>query len=151
MMPTRPWLPCCVRWSCAASPQWVPVLHLAGGGCAAWSWWPGARALYGAGVSEKPFLAEGGDHLACGVCPARRLPREQFVVYDRPTRAAPFNPEDGYRYADDGQLPACVHPHKVGLLPDRQAPPPEPVVPKAQRSATPAKRPWWQVLRRRTG
>ncbi|CAM5326794.1 hypothetical protein GCM10010345_82020 [Streptomyces canarius] len=48
--------------------------------------------------------------------------------------AAPsaFNSEDGFRYTADG-TPACVHPHKVGLDPDRIAPPPKPVAVEARR------------------
>lgn len=79
---------------------------------------------YRAAVSE-PF-AQGEDHPACGICPAKRLPREAFVVYDRPSWECPFDPEDGLRYTAGG-TPACVHPHKVGLDPDRMAPPPKPV------------------------
>lgn len=75
----------------------------------------------------EPFVsADDTDHLACGICPSKRLPRSDFLVYDRPTREAPFNPSDGYRYTSDG-TPVCVHPHKVGLEPDRIAPPPEPL------------------------
>lgn len=62
------------------------------------------------------------DHPACGTCPGRRMSRPAFVVYDRPSRACPFDPADGYRYTADG-LPACVHPHKIGVAADRVAPP----------------------------
>ncbi|WP_372406088.1 hypothetical protein [Streptomyces luteireticuli] len=60
------------------------------------------------------FIADDVHHLACGVCPSRRLPLGEFDVNERPTRDCPFNPADGYRYTADG-VPVCVHPHKVGL------------------------------------
>ncbi|GGR81060.1 hypothetical protein GCM10010252_19480 [Streptomyces aureoverticillatus] len=53
-------------------------------------------------------------HRACGVCPSRRLPVGEFDVYERPSKEAPFNPADGYRYSPEG-VPVCVHPEKVGL------------------------------------
>ncbi|WP_330335817.1 hypothetical protein OHS33_39480 (plasmid) [Streptomyces sp. NBC_00536] len=87
-----------------------------------------------------PFVTN-PDHLSCGICPALRLPREAFVVFDRPSRECPFNPADGHRYTADG-TPACVHPHKVGLAPDRIAPPPEPVVIPAEPAR---RRRWWQA------
>ncbi|MCW7991289.1 hypothetical protein XF35_40340 [Streptomyces platensis subsp. clarensis] len=94
---------------------------------------------------SEPF-AQGDDHPACGICPSKRLPRDRFVVYDRPTREAPFNPADGYRYTADG-TPACVHPDKLGVEPDRTAPPPEPV--NLEPEATPAgKRRRWSFLGR---
>ncbi|GGV76811.1 hypothetical protein GCM10010512_00030 [Streptomyces thermoviolaceus subsp. thermoviolaceus] len=83
----------------------------------------------------------GEERPVCGICPSKRLPRDQFVVYDRPNREAPFNPADGYRYAPDG-VPACVHPHKIGLEPDRTAPPPEPL-PEPEPAATPRRRSRW--------
>ncbi|MQS00292.1 hypothetical protein FNX44_000045 [Streptomyces sp. OF1] len=93
----------------------------------------------------EPFVnADDLDHPACGICPSKRLPRSGFVVYDRPTRECPFNPADGFRYATDG-MPACVHPHKLGLEPDRIAPPPIPVDTGAADPAPP-KRPWWRRL-----
>ncbi|MHB6912756.1 hypothetical protein [Streptomyces sp. DB-54] len=81
---------------------------------------------------SEPF-AQGEDHPACGICPSKRLPREAFVVYDRPSWECPFDPADGHRYTLDGRTPACVHPHKVGLEPDRIAPPAktDPVEPEA--------------------
>lgn len=69
-----------------------------------------------------PFIGPDDDD-PCGICPSRRYPRKQFLVYDRPTREAPFNPADGCRYTADG-VPVCVHPNRVGLEPDRMAPPP---------------------------
>ncbi|MEU4948070.1 hypothetical protein ACFYN3_41910 [Streptomyces lavendulae] len=75
----------------------------------------------------EPFITEDSDHPACGICPSLRLPRDAFVVYDRPSRECPFNPADGHRYTSDG-TPACVHPDKIGVEPDRIAPPPERVV-----------------------
>ncbi|MCX4673662.1 hypothetical protein OG453_44715 [Streptomyces sp. NBC_01381] len=53
-------------------------------------------------------------HLACGVCPSRRLPVGEFDVYERPCKEAPFDPSDGFRYSAD-RVPVCVHPEKVGL------------------------------------
>lgn len=79
-----------------------------------------------------PF-AQGEDHPACGICPSKRLPREAFVVYDKPSWQCPFDPADGLRYTLDEHTPACVHPHKVGLEPDHTAPPPRP-----QQEAAPA-------------
>lgn len=61
----------------------------------------------------------------CGICPATRYPRDQFVVYSRPSWECPFNPANGRRYTHDDGVPACVHPDKVGLEPDRIAPPPK--------------------------
>ncbi|MGW4506819.1 hypothetical protein ACWENO_19490 [Streptomyces sp. NPDC004436] len=91
---------------------------------------------------ETPF-ATGPDHPACGICPATRLPRDRFVVYDRPSRECPFNAADGHRYTADG-TPACVHPHKLGLEPDRIAPPPAPL----DLSEEPApRRRWWRAGR----
>ncbi|MFF2654303.1 hypothetical protein [Streptomyces sp. NPDC058045] len=69
------------------------------------------------------------DAAVCGICPSKRLPREGFVIYDRPNREAPFDTADGFRYAtgpEGRRVPACVHPHKIGLDPDRTAPPAEP-------------------------
>ncbi|MGW6055327.1 hypothetical protein [Streptomyces sp. NPDC055189] len=77
---------------------------------------------------EAPYIDPDVDDPArpvCGICPSKRLPREAFVVYDRPNREAPFNPGDGLRYTAAG-TPACVHPHKIGLEPDRVAPADEP-------------------------
>ena len=61
----------------------------------------------------------------CGICPATLYPREQFVVYNRPSWECPFHPENGHRYTHDETVPACVHPDKIGLEPDRIAPPPK--------------------------
>ncbi|NWF30160.1 hypothetical protein HW130_28540 [Streptomyces sp. PKU-EA00015] len=89
---------------------------------------------------SEPF-AQGEDHPACGICPSKRLPREAFVVYDRPSWECPFDPADGFRYTAD-RTPACVHPHKVGLEPDRIAPPPKELQP-AEPEATPRRRRGW--------
>lgn len=62
----------------------------------------------------EPFVNGDVLHLACGICPSRRLPVGEFDVLERPTRECPFNPADGHRYAADG-TPVCVHPEKVGL------------------------------------
>lgn len=70
----------------------------------------------------EPFTGS-DDEDPCGNCPSRLYPRHQFLVYDRPTREAPFDPADGRRYTADG-IPVCVHPGRVGLEPDRTAPPP---------------------------
>ncbi|MEU8462276.1 hypothetical protein [Streptomyces sp. NPDC029003] len=92
---------------------------------------------YRAGMGEA-FLAEDGDHDACGVCPSLRMPRESFVVYDRPSRECPFDPADGYRYTAD-RTPACVHPGRIGVTPDRIAPPPE----KFKFEEPAPRRRWW--------
>lgn len=60
------------------------------------------------------FVSGEVHHLACGVCPSRRLPVGEFDVYERPSRAASFDPADGFRYSED-RVPVCVHPEKVGL------------------------------------
>ena len=101
---------------------------------------PGRLLRYRFVMSES--FAQGEDHPACGICPSKRLPREAFVVYDRPSWECPFNPEDGFRYTADG-TPACVHPHKVGLEPDRIAPPPKPVDDVAA-EVTPRRRRGWR-------
>ncbi|MFC9626846.1 XRE family transcriptional regulator [Streptomyces sp. NPDC056930] len=62
---------------------------------------------------SEPF-SQGEDHPACGICPSKRLPREEFVVYDRPSWECPFDPADGFRYTAD-RTPACVHPD-AGLV-----------------------------------
>ncbi|MFF4576930.1 hypothetical protein ACFY15_00735 [Streptomyces sp. NPDC001373] len=89
---------------------------------------------------SEPF-AQGEDHPACAICPAYRLPRAAFVVYDRPSRECPFDPADGYRYTAD-RIPACVHPDKVGVEPDRIAPPPEPLA--ARTEPEPVRRRWFR-------
>ncbi|AVI00062.1 hypothetical protein C5L38_33840 (plasmid) [Streptomyces sp. WAC00288] len=102
----------------------------------------GPATHYGAVMSE-PF-AQGEDHPACGICPSKRLPREEFVVYSRPSWECPFDPADGLRYTLKDRTPACVHPHKLGVEPDRIAPPPrEPVV---EAEATPVRRGGWRSL-----
>ncbi|WP_327258197.1 hypothetical protein [Streptomyces sp. NBC_01244] len=88
---------------------------------------------------QTPHTDPDSDHRLCGICPALRYPREQFVIYDRPCREAPFDPADGHRYTLAGE-PACVHPHKIGTPPDRFAPPPGPP-PKSP--APPRPRRWW--------
>ena len=60
------------------------------------------------------FVSGDALHLACGICPSRRLPVGEFDVFERPTKYCPFNPTDGHRYTADG-TPVCVHPEKVGL------------------------------------
>ncbi|KUF19500.1 hypothetical protein [Streptomyces silvensis] len=60
------------------------------------------------------FVSQDVLHRACGVCPSRRLPVGEFDVHERPSREAPFDPADGYRYSAGG-VPVCVHPEKVGL------------------------------------
>lgn len=62
----------------------------------------------------EPFVNGDVLHLACGICPSRRLPVGQFDVFERPTKECPFNPADGHRYTAEG-TPVCVHPEKVGL------------------------------------
>lgn len=91
-------------------------------------------------VMSEPF-AQGEDHPACGICPSKRLPREGFVVYSRPSWECPFDPADGFRYTLDDRTPACVHPHKVGLEPDRIAPPPR-TEPEAEPEPTPRRSRW---------
>lgn len=72
----------------------------------------------------------------CGICPATRFPRDEFVVYSRPSWQCPFHPDNGQRYALDGSIPACVHPDKIGLEADRIAPPPRP--------QSSSRRSWWR-------
>jgi hypothetical protein len=90
--------------------------------------------------TSRPHIDPDSDYTVCGICPSLRLPRDRFVVYDRPSRECPFNPADGFRYTADG-TPACVHPDKVGLEPDRTAPAytPEPTI---QPAPTPGRRRW---------
>ncbi|MEU2835087.1 hypothetical protein ABZ667_41790 [Streptomyces lavendulae] len=52
-----------------------------------------------------------------------------------PCWECPFDPADGFRYTADG-TPACVHPNKIGVEPDRIAPAPKPL-PSAEPEATP--------------
>lgn len=90
-----------------------------------------------------PFIDPDSDHPdrpVCGICPSLRFPRDQFVVYDRPTREAPFCAEDGRRYTVAEGIPACVHPDKIGLEPDRIAPV---TVPESPEPATPSRRSRW--------
>lgn len=92
----------------------------------------------------RPFIDPESDHPdrpVCGICPSLRYPRDQFVVYDRPTREAPFNPDDGHRYTVAEGIPACVHPDKIGLEPDRIAPA---AVPEPPQPATPPARSRWR-------
>ncbi|MCO6004107.1 hypothetical protein NE236_03865 [Actinoallomurus purpureus] len=70
----------------------------------------------------------------------------RFVVYDRPNREAPFNPDDGFRYTAEG-TPACVHPYKIGLEPDRTAPAYEPE-PLDDEPTTPRGRSRWRRFAR---
>jgi hypothetical protein len=76
---------------------------------------------------EEPFVDPESEHRCCGICPGLRLPRAEFLVFDRPSRDCPFDDQDGHCYTVD-RMPACVHPDKLGLAPDRIAPPcaPEP-------------------------
>lgn len=89
---------------------------------------------------EESFVDPESDHRCCGICPALRLPRAGFLVFDRPSRDCPFDGQDGHRYTAD-RIPACVHPDKVGLAPDRIAPPYEPQPPEPHR---PGRRRWWR-------
>lgn len=91
-------------------------------------------------MADAPYVSEDDDRPACGICPAHRLPREGFVVYDRPSRECPFDPADGYRYTAD-RIPACVHPHKIGVEPDRIAPP---YVPEPVQEPEPQRRRWFR-------
>ncbi|MFI6730771.1 hypothetical protein NRF20_00325 [Streptomyces sp. R-74717] len=92
---------------------------------------------------SEPF-SQGEDHPACGICPSKRLPREEFVVYDRPSWECPFDPADGFRYTAD-RTPACVHPHKVGLEPDRIAPPPKTETAVDEPEVMPRRRRGWRL------
>lgn len=74
--------------------------------------------------AQSPFIDPESDYPCCWFCPALRLPRSGFVVADRPSRFWPFDPVDGFRYTVDDRTPVCVHPGKVGLAPERTAPPP---------------------------
>ncbi|MFE9476213.1 hypothetical protein ACFYOR_35015 [Streptomyces griseofuscus] len=97
-------------------------------------------------VPPPPHTDPESEHGLCGICPALRLPRARFVVFDRPCREAPFDPVDGHRYTRAGE-PACVHPDKIGLVPDRAAArrEPLPAAPQPPR----ARRWWWPASRRR--
>jgi hypothetical protein len=88
---------------------------------------------------EGPYIDPDGDHRCCGICPALRLPRTDFVVFDRPSKDCPFDTQDGHRYTSD-RMPACVHPDKVGLEPDCIAPLYAPEQPEPLR---PDRR-WWR-------
>ncbi|MFE7272507.1 hypothetical protein [Streptomyces sp. NPDC057623] len=86
----------------------------------------------------------------CGICPATRYPRAQFLVYNRPSWECPFHPENGHRYTHDETVPACVHPDKIGLEPDRIASPPK--APPDPGEAPTGRRGWsfpWSASRRR--
>ncbi len=101
-------------------------------------------------AEPQPYIDPDSDHddrPVCGICPSLRFPREDFVIYDRPTWEAPFDPADGRRYTAD-RTPACVHPHKIGLPPDRKAPPPKPLETEpAAQPATPRRNRWWRPSR----
>ncbi|NEB12311.1 hypothetical protein G3I32_26335 [Streptomyces coelicoflavus] len=79
----------------------------------------------------------------CGICPALLYPRGQFVVYSRPSWECPFHPENGHRYTREA-VPACVHPDKIGLEPDKIAPPPKELPDQGEASTRGPgwKRPW---------
>ncbi|WP_309049283.1 hypothetical protein [Streptomyces sp.] len=104
-------------------------------------------------AAQQPYIDPDSDHEdrpVCGICPSLRFPRDQFVIYDRPSWEAPFDPVDGRRYTLDGRIPACVHPDKIGLPADRQAPPPRPLETEpAGQSATPRRSRWWRPSRAR--
>lgn len=101
------------------------------------------RAATLAAMTDRPFVTDDDeDRPVCGICPSKRLPRDQFVIYDRPTREAPFNPDDGFRYASADGVPVCVHPHKIGCEPDRIAPAPAPQ-PLDVPAPTPRRKRWW--------
>lgn len=93
----------------------------------------------------QPYIDPASDHPdrpVCGICPSLRYPRDAFVVYSRPTWEAPFDETDGRRYTLDGRIPACVHPDKIGLQPDRTAPPPRPRETEPPASATRRRSRW---------
>jgi hypothetical protein len=105
-------------------------------------------------ATQQPYIdpdSEHDDRPVCGICPSLRFPREAFVIYDRPTWEAPFDPADGRRYTLDGRIPACVHPDKIGCPPDRQAPPPkaQETEPPAGQPPTPRRSRWWRPSRAR--
>ncbi|WP_431044424.1 hypothetical protein ACQUSR_22615 [Streptomyces sp. P1-3] len=85
----------------------------------------------------EPFVSGDAHHLACGICPSRRLPVGEFDVYERPTKECPFNPADGHRYDSNG-VPVCVHPDKVGLPAARYKSDGAPLVAKLALPATEA-------------
>ncbi|GAA2629894.1 hypothetical protein GCM10010425_30750 [Streptomyces spororaveus] len=87
-----------------------------------------------------PHTDPDSDHRLCGICPALRYPREDFIIFDRPCREAPFDPADGHRYTL-AREPACVHPHKIGMPPDHTAAPYEPAPSFAPPTLTPRR--WW--------
>lgn len=91
-----------------------------------------------------PFINPDREDLkwpVCGICPATRYPREQFVVYSAPSWECPFHLENGHRYTHEG-VPACVHPGKVGLEPDRIAPPPQA---QPEQGESPCRRRRWRL------
>lgn len=95
--------------------------------------------------APRPHTDPDSDYQVCGICPSLRFPREHFVIYDRPNRECPFDPADGYRYTAEG-TPACVHPHKIGLEPDRMAPAYTPE-PPGEEAATPSRGRRWRGWR----
>jgi hypothetical protein len=104
-------------------------------------------------ATQQPYIDPDSDHddrPVCGIRPSLRFPRDAFVVYSRPTWEAPFDPADGRRYTLDGRIPACVHPDKIGLPPDRTAPPPKPLeTGQPAAAATPRRSRWWKPSRAR--
>ncbi|WP_406099784.1 hypothetical protein [Streptomyces sp. NBC_01013] len=74
-------------------------------------------------AAQTPFIAPDSDYPCCWFCPALRFPRTGFLVADRPSRHWPFDAADGFRYTVDDRVPVCVHPGRVGLEPERTAPP----------------------------
>ncbi|GAA3803125.1 hypothetical protein GCM10022403_041450 [Streptomyces coacervatus] len=95
--------------------------------------------------APRPHTNPDSDYQVCRICPSLRFPREDFVIYDRPNRECPFNQADGYRYTAEG-TPACVHPHKIGLEPDRIAPTYTPE-PPGEEAATPSPGRRWRGWR----
>lgn len=98
-------------------------------------------------AARLPFIDLESDYPCCWYCPALRLPREGFLVADRPSRSWPFDAADGFRYTTDGRIPVCVHPGRVGLQPERTAPPPA-TAPAPESCPDPAQTPagprrWW--------
>ena len=97
-------------------------------------------------AAQTPFTDPESDYPCCWYCPALRLPREGFLVADRPSRIWPFDAADGFRYTTNGRIPVCVHPCRVGLHPERTAPPPATApVPELDPEPTGRRsRRWWR-------
>ncbi|MFI1226236.1 MULTISPECIES: hypothetical protein [unclassified Streptomyces] len=93
-------------------------------------------------ADQTPFIDPDSDYPCCWFCPALRLPRTGFLVADRPSRLWPFDTSNGYRYTVDDRIPVCVHPGRVGVTPERTAPPFAAVEPTTSPEVTVKHRRW---------